>query len=359
MQRTDELTTANRRLRDEESRLQSILDNSTAIVYVKDSLGRYLLVNSQFTRLFHMTAEEVIGKTDAEVFPAETAARFRANDIQVQTERRAIQFEEMAPHDDGPHHYISVKFPLLEMPDGSCSVCGISTDITDRKVSEERLRNEERLLRRLLDSREREKMLLAYDIHDGLVQDIVGAKMILEGRGGELEDGATLDAKSYQQVLRLLVQAIEEGRRMISELRPPILDEQGIIGSIEYLVAEQFQKSGNHIRFKHNVNFDRISPLLEQTVFRIVQEALNNVVRHSTAPEAEVNLTQTGQRIRIEIRDRGVGFDPADVPADRFGLRGIVERARLFGGIATIDSQPDKGTCVIVEVPIEQDTPSA
>ncbi|MCE9552999.1 MAG: PAS domain-containing protein [Planctomycetes bacterium] len=358
MQRTDELTAANKRLRDEEGRLQSILDNSTAIVYVKDAAGRFTLVNSQFCKLFHISAEEVVGKYDAEVFPPEIAAKFRANDLQVQAERRAIQFEEVAPHDEGPHHYISVKFPIGESPDGSCSVCGISTDITDRKVSEERLRNEERLMRRLLELRERERMLLAYDIHDGLVQDIVGAKMLLEGQGSELEDGAQLDATTYQQVLHLLVQAIDEGRRMISELRPPILDEQGIIGSIEYLVAEQLQKSGCRIRFRHHVTFDRLSPLLEQTVFRIVQEALNNVARHSSAPEAEVNLSQTGQRIRIEIRDRGVGFDPAGVSSARFGLRGIIERARLFGGNATIDSRPGEGTCIVVEVPINQDGPS-
>lgn len=145
---------------------------------------------------------------------------------------------------------------------------------------------------------------------------------------------------------------------MISELRPPILDEQGMIGSLEYLVAEQLQKSGCRIRFHHDVTFDRLSPLLEQAMFRIVQEALNNVIRHSSAEEAEVNLSQSGQRIRIEIRDRGVGFDLAGVPADRFGLRGITERARLFGGTATIDSRPGKGTRIVVEVPINYDGPS-
>jgi len=345
---------------------------------VKDAAGRFTLVNAQFSRLFHVTAEEVVGKTDTDIFPPDLAARFEANDRRVRAERRAIQFEEVAPHDDGPHHYVSVKFPIGEAADGSCSVCGISTDITDRKKSEELLRSEERLLRRLLDLRERERMLLAYEIHDGLVQYIVGAKMMLEGRGGDVvvegrnKNGAAqldetsaqpnvtsvlLDDKTYQQVLGLLVQAIDEGRRMISELRPPILDEQGIIGAIEYLVAEQLQKSGRQIRFRHDVAFDRPSPLLEQTLFRIVQEALNNFVRHSGAPEAEVELRQIGQHVRVDISDRGVGFDPTGVLPDRFGLRGVVERARLFGGTANIDSRPGGGTRVVVEVPIDQENP--
>jgi len=357
-ERTNALTVANERLRDEERRLQSILDNTTAVVYVKDADGRYVLINSQFARLFHVTPESVLGKTDVDIFPAELAARFRANDLQVQREHRAIQFEEVAPHDDGLHHYISVKFPISEAPGGLCAVCGISTDITDRKVSEQRLLSEERLLRRLLELRERERMLLAYDIHDGLVQDIVGAKMILEGRGRKIGKGAQLDQQSYERVLQLLVQAIDEGRRMISELRPPILDEQGIIGSIEYLVAEHLQKADCRIRFEHDVQFNRLSPLLEQTVFRIVQEALNNVVRHSAAQEADVRLRQSGSRIGIEVQDHGAGFVPADVPADRFGLRGIVERARLFGGTATIESQPGAGTRIVVDLPIDHEAPA-
>jgi PAS domain S-box-containing protein len=351
-ERTDEL--AHRNLVEEQRRVQSILDNTTAVVYVKNSEGRYILVNSQFTRIFHLSPEDILGKTDAEIFPADMAARFRANDLQVQAERRAIQFEEVAPHDDGPHHYISVKFPLEDAPDRPCAVCGISTDITERIVSEERLKREEQLLRRLLELREREQMLLAYEIHDGLVHYIVGAKMILEGHGGDRTEGAKLDAGGYQEVLRLLVEAIDDGRRLISELRPPILDEEGIIGAIEYLAAEHLQKSGRTVRFIHDVDFDRLSPLLEQTIFRIVQEALNNFVRHSAASQAQVKLQQSGRTVRLEIQDSGVGFNPAQVSPDRFGLRGIVERSRLFGGNATINSRPGGGTSVVVEIPMDQ-----
>ena len=353
-ERTAELTVANAQLHQEQQRLQSILDNTTAVVFIKDAEGRYTLINSQFSRIFQRTAEEILGKTDSDIFPAEIADRLRENDLRVQAERKPIQFEEIVLHYDGPHHYVSVKFPFANEPAGPCSVCGIATDISDRKGSEERLKSEEQFLRQLLELREREQMLLAYDIHDGLVQDIVAAKMVLEGRGGDRADGALLDAGSYRQVLGLLVEAIEEGRRMISELRPPILDEQGIIGSIDYLVAEHLQKSGRRIRFTHQVQFDRLSPLLEQTVFRIAQEALNNFVRHSSAVEAEVALRQEGRRIYLKIRDHGVGFNPQSVPQDRFGLRGIAERARLFGGTAKIESRLGEGTRVAVELPIDQ-----
>ncbi|MCE9545376.1 MAG: PAS domain-containing protein [Planctomycetia bacterium] len=351
-QRTEELTVANFRLQESEQRLQSILDNTTAVVFVKDLQGRYMLVNSQFRSLFLGDSIEAIGKTDLEVFPDQPARAFQENDRQVLDAGIALQFDEVAPHEDGPHNYISVKFPLRDSSGAIHAICGISTDITDRKQAEEKLRRDEQLLRRLLDLRERERQMVAYEIHDGLVQDVVAAKMLLEGHCVPHGDSVQLVQQEYDRVRNLLIDAIDEGRRLISELRPPILDEQGIVGSIEYLVAEHAQKSGLRVGFKHRVDFDRLAPLFEGSVFRIVQEALNNVSRHSQAASAEISLAQLDRRLILEIRDEGLGFEPDLVPADRFGIRGIVERARLFGGSATIESRPGKGTLIVVKLPI-------
>jgi signal transduction histidine kinase len=96
----------------------------------------------------------------------------------------------------------------------------------------------------------------------------------------------------------------------------------------------------------------RLDPDLENAVFRIVQEALTNVERHSGADEGEVDLSERDGRLRIEVRDRGVGFDPLAVSDGRFGLEGVQERARLAGGTASIESAPGKGTRVVVDLPI-------
>src|SRR5262249_52560576 len=141
-------------------------------------------------------------------------------------------------------------------------------------------------------------------------------------------------------VRQLLARAIDEGRRMINDLRPMILDEEGLVASIDFLIADSFQKSGLNVRFSHAISFMRISPLLEQALFRIVQEALNNVRRHSHATEAQVRLWDADGWIYLEISDQGTGFDLTQVPADRFGLRGIRERARLFGGRSQIEARP-------------------
>ena len=127
-------------LRESQQRLQAILDNSFAVIYLKDAQGRYLLINKRFETLFHIQREEILGRTDHDIFPKLMAEAFRANDERALKFRTAITIEEIAPQDDGLHTYISIKFPLLDARGEPYGVCGISTDITARKRAEADLR---------------------------------------------------------------------------------------------------------------------------------------------------------------------------------------------------------------------------
>ncbi len=131
---------AQERLRESQQRLQAILDNSFAVIYLKDAQGRYLLVNQRYETLFHVERDSVLGKTDHDVFPKLMADAFRANDERAIKSRDALTIEEIAPQDDGLHTYISVKFPLRDAAGEPYGVCGISTDITERKLAESQLR---------------------------------------------------------------------------------------------------------------------------------------------------------------------------------------------------------------------------
>ncbi|MEO8494166.1 MAG: PAS domain-containing protein [Planctomycetota bacterium] len=222
-------------------------------------------------------------------------------------------------------------------------ILGIAEDVTERKLSERHLvRHHERLLQ-----------LLAYDIHDGLVQDIVGAQMVLES---VIESVSEAGVDCLQELIltrSLLRKAIGEGRRMITTLRPMIIDEMGVVEAIHYLVAEEEAAQRLNVSFTHDVRFERLAPMLEGIVFRIVQESLNNIRRHAGVQDAEIRLQQRGSMFLIEIEDRGVGFDPARLEDHHFGLEGIRERARLMGGKATIRSVVGQGTLVSVTLPIE------
>ncbi|MHC0068085.1 PAS domain S-box protein [Nostoc sp. UIC 10890] len=130
---------------DSEQRLQAIIDNSPAVIYVKDMQGQHILVNSEFERLTHLTREKVKNKTDYEIFSADIAQGLSKNDQQVLTSVIPLQSEEILQFDDGLHTYLSVKFPLCHSDGQPYAICGISTDITEKKQIEQQFYRAQRL----------------------------------------------------------------------------------------------------------------------------------------------------------------------------------------------------------------------
>lgn len=127
--------------------LQQIIDATSAVIYVKDSLCRYTLINRQFEKLFGLSREEIFGLSDFEVFPTEMALAFRENDLKVLSTEEIVECEEIAPHPDGPHTYMSIKFPLHDDRGVVVAIAGISTDITDYLNARTELSNSEQELK--------------------------------------------------------------------------------------------------------------------------------------------------------------------------------------------------------------------
>lgn len=218
-----------------------------------------------------------------------------------------------------------------------------------QRRDEKQLRYDQELLRQLIELQEQDRRMVAHDIHDGLMQDIVGAHMLVQSVPIALDSA---DESRVNRIAGLLQKAINEGRRLIREMRPMVLDELGVIEAIQHLIADFEEHAEFVIAFDHDVKFDRLEARLEGMIFRMVQESLNNVEKHANAKYASVRLKQDGRQLTIVVRDHGKGFNPAKVSRRRFGLRSIRERARLMGGTAQIESAPGKGTSVIVRLPI-------
>ena len=126
-------------LRSAQREIEAIVGNAPSVIYIKDTEGKYLLINPMFEKLFNVTNTQIKGKTDFDIFPEQLASAFSANDKIVLADLASQQFEESAPHEDGMHTYLSNKFPLLDDNGAAFAICGISTDITQRKKAEEDL----------------------------------------------------------------------------------------------------------------------------------------------------------------------------------------------------------------------------
>ena len=180
---------------------------------------------------------------------------------------------------------------------------------------------------------------------------------------GQLRDANSEGAAEALDAARqMLADCISEARRLIGRVRLPLLDESGVVTALQSLVCENQNQTGLQIEFHGSVQFDRLDPVLENAIYRIVQEALANAQRHSQGQRVRVELVQKDDELLIEVEDWGIGFDPSSVRETSFGLVGIRERARLLGGRATIDSTPGKGTRIAVSLPLtpaETNVPNA
>lgn len=207
-------------------------------------------------------------------------------------------------------------------------------------------------LRRLLDTQEQERQLISYEIHDGLSQYVAGALLHLQA--AERHGLPAAATQPVAETLRLLRAAAEEARRLMASLRPPALDQQGLVNAVGELVAAT-RDDGPVIDYTHSLSGDRLPPALETAIFRIVQESLSNVRKHARATRATVHLERLPHGVRLRVQDDGAGFDPRTVPQDRFGLEGIRRRAQVMHATTRIESAPGYGTTVEVEFPVADD----
>lgn len=225
---------------------------------------------------------------------------------------------------------------------------GAMQDVTALRQDEEELRRQASTIRDLFELQERERKLVSLDIHDGLAQMIIGAYMAVQSAQASPAESTPLLEKAQIALSR----AIKESRRLINDLRPLIIDERGIPDSIRHLVAEQSKESDCRFDMSIHVLRDQIDPLFDGVVFRIIQEAIANALRHGQASKIRLRVEQEGDRLELEIQDNGRGFDPEQIPADRLGVRGIIERAKIFGGTARWQSHPGSSTTVRVRLTV-------
>ena len=184
-------------------------------------------------------------------------------------------------------------------------------DVTERKRAEEALKDERWMLRTMLDMHERDRKLVAYEIHDGLAQQLAGAVYKFQSIEHLRDRDPDAAQELFDEALRLLRDAMAETRRLIGGLRPPVLDESGVVDAVDCLISEQRQRGGPEIEFVHVSECGRLATPLESAIFRIVQEGLTNACRYSQSEKVRISIERVEDRVHVEVRDWGIGFDPA------------------------------------------------
>jgi signal transduction histidine kinase len=161
----------------------------------------------------------------------------------------------------------------------------------------------------------------------------------------------------------LTVRTLEELHRLIFDLRPSVLDDLGLLSAIRWYAERHLEPRGIAVRCEFAGFGSRLMPELETALFRVTQEAITNIAKHSGAETVLIQCLQRDDRISIEIEDDGKGFDPASLPPPAarergLGLLGMRERIELFGGTLELDSSPGRGTRIVVNVPVVQEVAS-
>jgi PAS domain S-box-containing protein len=362
--------------------LRTILDATTAVIYLKDAEGRYLFVNRQFGEVFHLRREEVIGKLDADVLPAEAATMLHANDLRVLEARAPGELEEVLAAGDGAHTYLSLKFPLLDAEGAPYGMCCVATDITERKRADEALQRareaaeRERQLQETVRARDQFLAITSHELKTPLTSlrlQVSTLRRIAGGAEGSFS-GERVQAKCdmlVRQVDRLTIlinDLIEVGRITSGQLSLSRgqVDLADVVRLVVARSQEAIAQSGSAVAL-HTApapgSWDRL--LLET----VVSHLLSNALKFGEGRPIDIEVRTVPEPVRavVSVRDRGIGISAEDqrrifdrferaVSERNFGGFGIglwVARQAVEAHGGTIAVQSDAGGSIFtVELPV-------
>jgi PAS domain S-box-containing protein len=454
-----------------------MMNHNPNLVFLKDVEGRYQFINKEYRKTFHFRREEIYGKKDIDIFPPDQAAVFRGSDLQVLRTRAPMEFEEVALHDDGPHASIVQKFPLFDVHGEIYAICGVVTDITERKRTEERLREYERAVEgveemiavidrnyqyllanrtfldfrslnrdqvvghsvpevldmdvfeqivkprldesfegkivkyelsytypkigqrdllvsyfpiestqgfdrvvcvlqditerkrseaelrhlsgRLLKLQDEERRRISRDLHDSTGQDLVALATTLSQLHSLIPSSNKKTRKLASHCEALANQCLYDVRTLSYLLHPALLDENGLEDAIRHFADGFAERTGIEVELDISPQSGRMAPDVELALFRVLQESLTNIQRHSASLNAKVRLNRQAGTVSLEVSDKGRGTSGKTLKRNEgipfevgVGIPSMQERVRLIGGQFEIESS-HSGTTVRVAVPLD------
>ena len=333
-----------------------------AVSLLRGSDLRVQLINPVYQAI--APGKQMLGKTWDELW-SETGQNFTAICRQVlETGEPYHVVDELnmirrIPDGAAEPAYFSWSLHRVRLPgDAGWGLLGTAWETTGRKRAEDEVRlSRDRLAdlsRRLVESHETEQRAIGRELHDQIGQMLTALKLIMETAPQLPRE---LREKKHAQAQELVDDLMNRVSALSLELRPPMLDDLGLIPALLWHINRYQDQTGLQVDFKHSdVEGKRYDPEIETTAYRLIQESLTNVARHAHAKRARLEVRARGEWMEIQIEDDGAGFDPQAAFAKHRGLSGMRERVNLLGGSFQIESQPGRGTKKFFQLPLREKT---
>ncbi|MBI5890043.1 MAG: PAS domain S-box protein [Nitrosomonadales bacterium] len=338
--------------------MRQVIDTDPNRIMVKDASGNILLANHSAAAAYGMQPRDMVGRNLADIIlPRKTLEQFLDADRKVIEEGSDVSQIATVTLPNGKSGWLLTLKKQLTMPNGGLSVLSISVDITQQKLSEIQLAESYKELQQLSlyleNARADERARIALHLHDEMGSTLAAMKMRLAWLASKMPAELPHLAEEVSQITELVAGGIHTMHRIVTQLSPNLLGDIGLIAAI----ADYVKKFSQHANIDCMLDLPEDDSVLnaEQslTVFRILQESLNNVAKHSQASRVDIALSLRARSLTMTVRDNGIGFDPYQRKERSFGLLGIRERALMVGGKARIYSKPGRGTRVTVSIPIQ------
>lgn len=352
-ERIAERNRAEAALRESEERYRELFENAKDAIYVHDLEGNYIRVNRAAETLSGYSREEIVGHNFVEFVAPEHIQQVSKSFCAKLGKQGETSYEVDVIAKDGHRVPVEVRSRAIYDNGLLVGVQGMARDITERKLAQDAL---QMFSRQLIEAQEDERRRIARELHDQIGQVLTAVKMNLH----------TVQASNSSEISSHIndnIEAIDEALRLVRdlsvELRPPVLDDLGLVTALRWYVDRYTRRTGLNVEVLIDLPDDteRFSRDLETACFRIAQEALTNIVRHAKASQAVVQLAKDGNVLFLSVKDDGVGFDferQKRAPrAATLGLIGMQERAHAAEGTIEIDSATSRGTEVRLRFNLE------
>jgi PAS domain S-box-containing protein len=343
-------------LRGSEEKYKALTEHSLTGIFIHQD-AKYVYVNNRFAEIHGYTSEELLGKNhlllvhpnQRKTIKERTLKRLKGEYVPRQYEVRRLRKDRQTIWCETMTTRIQYK--------GNFAIMGNIIDVSKRKQAEEELKVSGQQLRDLSaylqSSREQERTSIAREVHDDLGQALTALKMDFFWLEKRLPKEIAPLIEKTKSMEKLLDTAIESVERIITQLRPGILDDLGLAEAIEWQAGDFQSRTG----VKCRVALDLRDTVLEKehstAIFRIIQEALTNVARHANAAMVRISLKKKARELMLEVKDNGKGIPKKKISHPKsFGLMGIHERAHVLGGKSKIRGLRNKGTTVTVIIPV-------